>query len=192
MIDPDGARRTPQYRLQEVFDSAPVGMAISQPDGTITAANSALTEILHYPATQLVGRDIGELFHPDDAATLRAAYQGLIDGKPAPFRSRAKLLAPNEDTVLVALTVSVLCDAQDSPTHHITMVEDFTDRQLLEQRVRHQSLHDLLTGLPNRLHFAIHLEALLERDRKAAVMLCKIDLDGFGVVNDGLGLGIGD
>jgi diguanylate cyclase (GGDEF)-like protein len=59
-------------------------------------------------------------------------------------------------------------------------------------RVRHQSLHDLLTGLPNRLHFAIHFEALLERNRKAAVMLCKIDLDGFGVVTDGFGLGLGD
>jgi diguanylate cyclase (GGDEF)-like protein len=72
------------------------------------------------------------------------------------------------------------------------MIQDVTDVHLLEQRVRHQSLHDLLTGLPNRLHFAIHLEALLERDRSAAVTLCKIDLDCFGVVNDGLGQGIGD
>ncbi|MGH3838080.1 MAG: EAL domain-containing protein, partial [Pseudonocardiaceae bacterium] len=102
------------------------------------------------------------------------------------------LLAANGDTTWVALTVTVLCDAAGSPTHHVTMVEDFTDRQLLEQRVRHQSLHDLLTGLPNRLHFAIHLEALLERERSAAVMLCKIDLDGFAVVNDGLGQGVGD
>ncbi len=195
VIDPDHGRQTPdqgEHRLQEVFDSAPLGMAISQPDGTITAANRALTEILRYPAAQLAGRNIGELFHPDDAAVLQVAYQGLIEGNPVPLRSRVKLLAANGDTVWVALTVSELCDPAGNPTHHITMIEDFTDRQLLEQRVRHQSLHDLLTGLPNRLHFAIHLEALLERDRKAAVMLCKIDLDGFGVVTDGLGLGIGD
>ncbi|MGH4001439.1 MAG: PAS domain-containing protein, partial [Pseudonocardiaceae bacterium] len=195
MIDPDRGRRTPdqgEHRLQEVFDSAPLGMVISQPDGTITATNPALTEILRYPAAQLAGRNVSELFHPDDAAALRVAYQGLMEGKPVPLRGRAKLLAANGDTVWVALTVSQLCDPAGNPTYHITMVEDFTDRQLLELRVRHQSLHDLLTGLPNRLHFAIHLEALLERDRKAAVMLCKIDLDGFGVVNDGLGLGIGD
>jgi diguanylate cyclase (GGDEF)-like protein len=72
------------------------------------------------------------------------------------------------------------------------MVENVTDQQLLEQRVRHQSLHDLLTGLPNRLHFAIYLEALLERDRSTSVMLCKIDLDSFTIVTDGLGPSAGD
>jgi diguanylate cyclase (GGDEF)-like protein len=90
------------------------------------------------------------------------------------------------------LTVLVLRDAMGCPTHHLTMIEDITDRQLLEQRVRHQSLHDLLTGLPNRLHFTIHLEAALERDRNAPVLLCKIDLDDFAVINQGLGLGSGD
>ncbi len=182
-----------EARFREVFDSAPVGMTISRLDGTVTRTNGALTEILQYPRAELTGRDIGELFHPDHAATLRDGYQGLSAGKPAPLRrSRAKLLAANGDTTLVTLIVSVLRDAGGSPTHHVTMIQDVTDVHLLEQRVRHQSLHDLLTGLPNRLHFAIHLEALLERDRHVAVTLCKIDLDCFGIVNDGLGQGVGD
>ncbi|MEO7195607.1 MAG: EAL domain-containing protein [Pseudonocardiaceae bacterium] len=71
-------------------------------------------------------------------------------------------------------------------------LKDTTDWARLGRRVRQQSLHDLLTGLPNRLHFASHLDAVLERDRDAPVMLCKLDLDCFGVVNEGLGLGFGD
>lgn len=181
-----------EARFREVFDSAPVGMVISRLDGTITQTNGALTEILRYSPAELAVREVSELFHPDDAALLQAAYQALRDGKRERFQNRVKLLAGNGDTTWVALTVTVLRDAAGSPAHHLTMVEDFTDRQLLEQRVRHQSLHDLLTGLPNRLHFAIHLEALLERERSATVLLCKIDLDGFGVVNDGLGQGVGD
>lgn len=181
-----------EARFQEVFDSAPVGMVISQLDGTITQTNAALTEILRFSPTEFAVREISELFHPDDAALLKAAYQALRDGTRERFQNRVKLLAADGDTTLVALTATALRDVAGSPTHHVTMVEDFTDRQLLEQRVRHQSLHDLLTGLPNRLHFAIHLEALLERERGAAVMLCKIDLDGFAIVNDGLGQGVGD
>ncbi|MGH3775096.1 MAG: putative bifunctional diguanylate cyclase/phosphodiesterase [Pseudonocardiaceae bacterium] len=181
-----------EARFREVFDSAPVGMVISRLDGTITQTNGALTEMLHYSPAEFAVREISELFHRDDAALLQAAYQALRDGTRERFQNRVKLLAGNGDTTWVALTVTVLRDAAGSPAHHLTMVEDFTDRQLLEQRVRHQSLHDLLTGLPNRLHFAIHLEALLERKRSAAVMLCKIDLDGFAVVNDGLGQGVGD
>jgi diguanylate cyclase (GGDEF)-like protein/PAS domain S-box-containing protein len=181
-----------EVRFRKVFDSAPVGMVISRLDGTITQSNSTLTEILRYSRADLAVREISELFHSDDAALLRAAYQALSDGTRERFQSRAKFLAANGDTTVVELIVSVLRDLSGSPTHHLTMVEDFTDRQLLEQRVRHQSLHDLLTGLPNRLHFAIHLEALLERERSTAVMLCNIDVDAFGVVNDGLGQGVGD
>lgn len=181
-----------EARFREVFDSAPVGMVISRLDGTITQTNGALTEMLRYSPAELAVREVSELFHPDDAALLKAAYQALRDGTRERFHNRVKLLAANGDTTWVALTVTVLRGATGSLTHHVTMVEDFTDRRLLEQRVRHQSLHDLLTGLPNRLHFAIHLEALLERKRSAAVMLCKIDLDGFAVVNDGLGQGVGD
>ncbi|MGH4011003.1 MAG: putative bifunctional diguanylate cyclase/phosphodiesterase [Pseudonocardiaceae bacterium] len=181
-----------EARFREVFDSAPVGVLVSRLDGTITQTNSALTEILQHSAAELAVREVCELFHPDDAALLKAAYQALCDGTRERFQNRVKLLAANGDTAWVALTVTVLRDAAGSPTHHVTMVEDFTDRRLLEQRVRHQSLHDLLTGLPNRLHFAIHLEALLERERSAAVTVCKVDLDGFSVVNDGLGQGVGD
>jgi diguanylate cyclase (GGDEF)-like protein/PAS domain S-box-containing protein len=178
--------------FREVFDSAPVGMVISRLDGTIAEINGALTELLYYRPADLAGRKLNEMFHPDDTALLQIGYQALIDGKRGRLQRRAKVITGRGDTTWVALTVSVLRDAAGNQTHHVTMVEDIAERQLLEQRVRHQSLHDLLTGLPNRLHFAIHLEERLERDRNAALMICNIDLDCFGIVNDGLGISIGD
>ncbi|TFD47804.1 bifunctional diguanylate cyclase/phosphodiesterase [Cryobacterium frigoriphilum] len=59
--------------------------------------------------------------------------------------------------------------------------------------VRHQSLHDALTGLPNRLMFAQKLDAALSACDAAtmtAVVFC--DLDDFKGVNDRLGHGSGD
>jgi diguanylate cyclase (GGDEF)-like protein/PAS domain S-box-containing protein len=178
--------------FREMFDSAPVGMVISRLDGTIVETNGVLTELLYYRPAELAGRELPEIFHPDDAALLRAGYQSLIDGKRGRLQRRAKVITGRGDATWVALTASLLRDAAGNPTHHVTMVEDIAERQLLEQRVRHQSLHDLLTGLPNRLNFAIYLEEQLERDRNAALMICKIDLDCFGIVTDGLGISIGD
>ncbi len=178
--------------FREVFDSAPVGMVISRLDGTIAETNGALTELLHYRPADLAGRKLSEIFHSDDAALLQGGYQALIDGKRGRLQRRVKVITGRGDTTWVTLTVSVLRDGAGNQTHHVTMVEDIAERQLLEQRVRHQSLHDLLTGLPNRLHFAIHLEEQLERDRDASFMICNIDLDCFGIVNDGLGISIGD
>ncbi|HET9254386.1 MAG TPA: diguanylate cyclase, partial [Pseudonocardiaceae bacterium] len=187
--------------ILDMFDSVPLGLLISRLDGTVTEVNPEFTKILHYPPAKLVGQEIRELFHPDDTAALSTAYRALDERTRGPyacqepkrgFQKKVKLLAANGDAIWTILTVLVLRDTMGEPTHHLTMIEDINDRQLLEQRVRHQSLHDLLTGLPNRLHFTIHLEAVLERNRDAPVLLCKIDLDDFAIINHGLGLGAGD
>ncbi len=178
-----------EARFGEVFDSAPLGMAISQLDGPITRTNSALTEILRYLPAELAGHSFRELVHPDDAMMLSAAYQDLVKGKPSRFRARVKLRNAEGDAIRVSLAVSVLRDADGTPTHDITMVEDYTEVHLLEQSLRHQTLHDMRTGLPNQEYFWIYLTSVLERARRssAEVTLCKVDLDGFALINDGHG-----
>ncbi len=58
------------------------------------------------------------------------------------------------------------------------------------QETEHLSLHDPLTGLPNRLHFQQRLERRLLTDGSAAVLL--MDVDRFKEVNDTLGHDVGD
>jgi diguanylate cyclase (GGDEF)-like protein len=68
----------------------------------------------------------------------------------------------------------------------------FLEEQM--ERAEHLSLHDALTGLPNRRLFEDRLEKTLERaDRnrtRAAVLL--LDLDGFKQINDAHGHAAGD
>jgi diguanylate cyclase (GGDEF)-like protein/PAS domain S-box-containing protein len=72
--------------------------------------------------------------------------------------------------------------------------EDVTARRAMEARLRHEALHDPLTGLPNRRLLMDRLSATLDRGRRrgGGTALLFIDIDRFKLVNDSLGHPLGD
>ncbi|MQA12902.1 MAG: EAL domain-containing protein [Pseudonocardiaceae bacterium] len=182
-----------EARFAEVFNSSAVGIAISQPDGRIVRANPSLEEILGYDPGELPGRELTELFSAADQPSLQRHYQRLLDGLDPRFRMQFQLRRKDGEAAQAYLAVSVLCDTEQQPQYLATMVEDFTDEFLLTERLNYQALHDVATGLPNRHYFVSRLEEILGvLDPSAVITLLHLDLDGFSVINDGLGHRFGD
>jgi diguanylate cyclase (GGDEF)-like protein/PAS domain S-box-containing protein len=186
-----------ESRFREVFTRSAVGITLSDPDGSIIEVNPRMAEILGYTTDELEGRTLTDFFHEDEVADLSASYQGLIERDGERFRKRRRLVRSDGQTAWVYLLVSVLRDTEDGPGLHLTMVEDVSDLHLLQGRVSFQSLHDALTGLPNRQHLLSRLEGMIgERTQfgpnRQHVALYLLDLDGFSVINNGLGMDEGD
>ncbi len=185
--------RASEARFREIFDSFPMGIAISEPGGRIVQTNSSFSEILGYSPGELVGRRLSELFSTADWLMVQQRYQGLLTGRTSRFRERCTLRRADGETAWAYLVASVLLDAEQAPQYLATMIDDIADVHLLEQRLNHQTRHDLQTGLPNRQYFVTHLEKVLgQLDPSAVVTLLHLDLDGFSAINDGLGHNAGD
>jgi diguanylate cyclase (GGDEF)-like protein/PAS domain S-box-containing protein len=68
---------------------------------------------------------------------------------------------------------------------------DAIARRAAEDDIRHQAVHDPLTGLPNRVLFLDRLAHALAR-RTGDVVVVLLDIDNFKLVNDSLGHEAGD
>lgn len=110
----------------------------------------------------------------------------------------APLLA---DDVLLGMLTAGWRDESPGGGHEnrarLRAVADFASTALqnarLLQTVRHQSMHDDLTGLPNRATFRRALQDVVSTaDRAAGVAVLFCDLDGFKNVNDSYGHAAGD
>jgi len=69
-------------------------------------------------------------------------------------------------------------------------ISQFLQRKTAEQRLMHASLHDALTGLPNRVYLTHQLEEAVKVGRACAVLY--VDLDRYKLINDSLGHSVGD
>jgi diguanylate cyclase (GGDEF)-like protein/PAS domain S-box-containing protein len=182
-----------EARFREVFLASTVGMAISTFDGTVCKANHAFAEIVGRAPADLIGASLPELLQAQDDTAVAEAYRKLTDGQLISFRHRRRFTAATGEVAWTHLGGSLLHDAGGVPTHHLTIVENITELHLLQQELSRQALHDVLTGLPNEHYLISRLQEVLERASLSdRVTLCRINLDNFSVVKEGLGRAAGE
>ena len=72
----------------------------------------------------------------------------------------------------------------------IAIVRNITERYEWEKKLRHQSLHDSLTGLYNRTSFEEKMQQISQIQQTAGLLVC--DVDGLKLLNDTFGHATGD
>ncbi len=132
--------------------------------------------------------------HPDDLDDLAAAVDRCLTGSASTIECEHRIRAPGGSWRWVHCRGLAVPGAPAPARRIVGSLADVTERRKLEEQLRHQALHDPLTGLANRALVLDRAELMLAAARRtggtcAALFL---DLDDFKEINDGLGHSAGD
>ena len=193
-------------RLQVLVEHVPAAVYIDMADpdvsdgGRLAYMSPRIAGILGVSPDELV--DDPELWpsliHPDDREAAISAYAThWRTGEPlrAEYRMRAR---DGRDVWVRDEAYGMPDDTRSGRQVSQGLLIDITDRKELEARLRHDALHDPLTGLANRVLLRDHLERALagvgrgRGEARDGVGLMFVDLDDFKRVNDSYGHAAGD
>ncbi|MGB8954486.1 MAG: EAL domain-containing protein, partial [Tumebacillaceae bacterium] len=176
-----------------VFHHQEEGFFLTDPKGIIQYVNPAFTSITGYQPEDVIGRNPNLLqsgWHCSDfykkmwhSIIMEGGWEGEVWNK----RKDGEIFAQN-------LRIRTIRNEVGEVDQYCALFNDITKHKQNQEQIHHQTYHDALTGLPNRLLFmdrlSLSIQTAQRLDMRIAVMF--IDLDRFKLINDTLGHQQGD
>jgi len=188
----EAALRENEILLSALLDNVSDFVAVLDPGGTMHYISPAGRALIGYAADELLGSDLAEHVHAEDAAPLAQVLASLQDSAaPAALAVRLR----RQDGTWITVEAKVRRKHEhDAGSGAILVARAVGERPEANDDLRRRAYLDPLTGLPNRALFDDRLAQALAAAQRGGhgMAVAFVDLDHFKQVNDSLGHVVGD
>ncbi|GEM_PF-1656314 len=190
----EAALRESEARYRSVVDNVKEIIFQTDTQGRWVFLNPAWTEVTGFEVSRSLGTPCCDYIHPEDQEHCLALFHSLAERHRDERRQELRLLTRSGGVRWVEVVARQTLDPSGRALGISGTLADITERRAAEEALRHQALHDALTGLPNRLLLQDRLEQaiLAARRNGTPLALLVLNLDRFKEVNEALGHQVGD
>ncbi len=144
------ALRESEARMRATVEQATAGMARWHIDGRIIFANRRLCQMLGYTRSELLGKSLADLTHPDDAKDNVPRFAQMVHGGK-PYEIEKRYIRKDGSVLWADVSASAVPGPDGKTQSTVSVIVDVTGRkkaeaalrrskQLLEMRVRARTL----------------------------------------------------
>jgi len=192
----EAALRESKEKFRSLAEQSLQGIFVIK-HGAMVYANKMMSDITGFELSEFLQFDqpqLERIIHPADRPFVIAAANGfqLGDGRVSPQSEYRLITKQGSVKWVLQQTRTVRFDGELGVEG---VLVDITKRKHAEEQLLQSTLHDPLTGLPNRASFHDRVDLAMERasgrDESPFAVLF-LDLDRFKLINDGYGHQAGD
>lgn len=125
-----------EKRFRAIFDNAAIGIALVDLEGQVFLSNSVLRQMFGYTEEEILSLSISELTHREDIEKDLSLAEELFKGARDYYQLDKRYIKKNGDVIWGQLTVSAVNNDKGETLFAIGMIENITERKLLEEQLR--------------------------------------------------------
>ncbi|MEN6452312.1 MAG: PAS domain S-box protein [Thermoguttaceae bacterium] len=132
------ALRASEERFRAAFEEAPVGIVMVRPDSAIVRVNHSFCRMSGYSQEELLGKNIGDLTHPDDRDRFDGLWQQMADGEISSYDLEKRYVGKDAGIFWSRVTTVAIRGTDGSLDYVLGIIVDITDRRKAQEALQQE------------------------------------------------------